>query len=108
MICIYNICIFNIKRLATAHLLLLRGLPPTATLGQSNGLVDLLDVEQEIALLLESLVALLALERRRDIGRGRHRLGRGGHDGLRPVVEGILLLVEELGRDLVCLLLRLL
>ena len=72
--------------------------------------MDPLDVEQEIALLLEGLVALLAVERRRGIGNGRRRrrLGRGCHDGLRPVVEGILLLIEEFGRDLVCLLLRLL
>ena len=75
--------------------------------------MDPLDVEQEVALLLEGLVALIALERiRRCVVSGRRcrrrRLGGGGYYGLRPVVEGILLLVEELGRDLVRLLLRLL
>ena len=65
--------------------------------------MDLLDVEHEVALLLEGPVALLA-PKRRSVGRFR----RCGDDRLRLVVERVLLLVEELGRDLVRLLLRLL
>ena len=89
-----------------SSLLQLRGLPAASTLDRrSMMMMNLLNVKHEVALLLEGLVALLAPEGRRRV----HDFRRCGHDRLlRLVVERVLLLVEELGRDLVRLLLRLL